>query len=85
MRTKLVSMCVMLCLVVFAIVGAPKTAAASCSGDVCGCGTDAAECRAECPPVGDPNHNACISECNHESIQCSVCCCCEDACPLYCY
>jgi hypothetical protein len=82
MRTKLVSLSIMLCLVVLAIVGAPKTASA-CSGDDCGCGTQLSECMAECPPPGDPNRSACTMGCLQENHKCSVCCCC-DLCPTYC-
>lgn len=85
MKAKLLSLCAMLCLVVLTIVAAPKVAAASCSGDDCGCGLDAIECRAECPPPGQPGSQQCYAACNQEDVHCSVCCCCEDACPLYCY
>jgi hypothetical protein len=85
MKAKLLSLCAMLCLVVLTIMGTPKVAAASCSGDECGCGEDAIECVAECPPVGDPARFACVTACEHDDVHCSVCCCCEDACPTYCY
>jgi hypothetical protein len=75
MKVKLLSLGAMLCLVVLAIVGAPKVAAADCSGDDCGCGVDAQECVAECPPIGDPGRFACVTGCEHEDVQCSKCCC----------
>lgn len=84
MRTKILSLCFMLCLVVLAVISAPKEAAA-CSGDDCGCGTDAIECVNACPPAGDPGRTACVHDCQVNNLHCSVCCCCTEACPLYCY
>lgn len=75
---------VMFCLIVLTIVTAPAKASASCSGDQCGCYDGQPECIAECPPVGDPAHMACVHDCIRGSVQCSICCCCEDTCPLYC-
>ena len=85
MKTKLACLFLMLCLTTLAIVTTPSIALASCSGDDCDCNVIAAACRAECPPFGQPGHQECFYDCNHEAIQCSVCCCCEDACPPYCY
>jgi len=72
----------MLMLVSLAALTAPRPVAASCSGDVCGC--DPAECLSTCPPVGDPNHNPCVTACNRASNHCAICCCCEDFCPHFC-
>jgi hypothetical protein len=61
----------------------PRKEWASCSGDDCGCNVDYAICAADCPPPGDPNRQACIHSCLHESILCALACC-GGCVPLYC-
>ncbi|MBV9927221.1 MAG: hypothetical protein JOZ96_19545 [Acidobacteria bacterium] len=57
-------------LLVLAALAKPAVSARACSGDDCGCGIMAQECRASC------NGNfACIRGCNQESIQCAKACC----------
>lgn len=74
MKTKLVYLFVMLCLVVMTIVTTPSRVSA-CSGDDCGCGLANIACQAECPPDPDPNHYNCVRSCLHECLACSVACC----------
>ena len=78
MKTKkLVYLFVMLCLVMVTIVTTPAKVKAmgGCSGDDCGCYADEPACIAECPPVGDPNHQPCVSACVHAAVRCAICCC----------
>lgn len=71
MLKKKLGFLVMLVLVLVSL-WMPTTAklAASCSGDDCGCGLAAQECRESCGPVW-----ACNRTCNQESIRCSIECC----------
>ena len=76
MKTRLIYVCLMLCFVTLAVVTVPRDALA-CSGDLCGCYIESAICRESCPPVGDPNRNACMGECRRQEIDCAICCCCS--------
>jgi len=61
----------LLVLVLFLVsLASPASARRSCSGDDCGCGLAAQECREACGPVW-----SCVSACNKQSIQCSKACC----------
>lgn len=70
MKTKLKLLIPMIALTLAAFYTAPKSALA-CSGDDCGCGVAAQECRAACAPGDTP----CFRACTHESIQCAIWCC----------
>lgn len=61
----------LLVLVLFLVsLSMPASARRACSGDNCGCGVMAQECRESCNGVW-----ACVSACNKESIQCAKACC----------
>jgi hypothetical protein len=72
--------CIMLCLILGAtFVAAPPQAAASCSGDNCGCGEAnnacAAECRVEHPCVACQALTLCMAGCRREMRACATACC----------
>lgn len=75
MKTKVILLLAMIVLTVLAVSAVPERAEASCSGDQCGCGEAAAECRSYCPPAGDPNFHYCMGECRSEWIACAIACC----------
>ena len=75
MKTKVVFMLVMLCLVVLALVMTPSEVIASCSGDDCGCHIAEAACEASCPPPLDPNGRQCVLKCIHQEVKCGIACC----------
>jgi hypothetical protein len=55
-----------------------------CSGATCGCDVAQEECRAGCPPEGEPGWINCIFTCGQEYRRCGICCCCTPSCPDYC-
>lgn len=69
MLVKKLGLLLVLVLVLVSLV-APASARRSCSGDDCGCGTAAQECRDACGPVW-----SCVRTCNQESLRCSKACC----------
>jgi hypothetical protein len=69
MLAKKLGFLVMMLLVLVAL-AQPATSARACSGDDCGCGIEAQECRNACGGVF-----ACIRSCNQQSIQCAKACC----------
>lgn len=61
----------LLVLVLFWVsLSAPAAARRACSGDNCGCGIMAQECRDSCYGV-----LSCLAACRHESIACAKACC----------
>jgi hypothetical protein len=72
MKTELVSLGVMLCLVALAIVGAPSTALA-CSGENCGCYYPA--CEEQCSGLTGAAYDSCRLACIRAQVQCAVACC----------
>jgi hypothetical protein len=80
MKTRLVFVAVMLCLVLLAF-GAPDRVMAVCSGDDCGCYDDEPACEAACN-----GNQTCIHSCVQAAVHCAVCCCSEcPYAPLYCH
>jgi hypothetical protein len=82
-KSKLLFLCTMVVLLVFALASPPRVQA-SCTGDQCGCSVDEAVCMADCPPPGNPNRQVCIHSCIQEAVRCAICCCCScpDGCPI---
>ena len=61
----------LLVLVLFLVsLAVPTSAVRACSGDNCGCGVMAQECRESCY-----GYLPCITACRQESIACSKACC----------
>jgi hypothetical protein len=75
MKTKVVFMLVMLCLVMLALVMTPSEVIASCSGDDCGCNIAEAACEASCPPPPGSNYWQCVLKCVREETKCGIACC----------
>ena len=69
MLAKKLGFLLMMLLVLVAL-ARPSTSARACSGDDCGCGIYAQECRDSCG-----GNTACIRACTRESIQCAKACC----------
>jgi hypothetical protein len=57
-------------LVALVALARPGVSARACSGDDCGCGIAAQECRDSCGGV-----LSCVRACNQESIRCAKACC----------
>jgi len=70
MLAKKLGFLLMMVLVLAALVQTAPVSAQKCSGDQCGCGVIAEECRAACGGV-----LACVRQCNKEAIECSKACC----------
>lgn len=51
------------------------TAMQTCSGDNCGCGYYAAECRQACAEETETDYFVCLRECRKEEIACAKACC----------
>jgi hypothetical protein len=73
LRKKLVLLLMLVTLLVALAV--PGSTSASCSGDNCGCGYYAAECRYECQFEPLEYQRACLHECLVENKNCSIACC----------
>ena len=72
MKTKLVSLGVMLCLVALAIVGAPSTVLA-CSGEDCGCYDP--PCEEQCSGLTGAAYDSCFIGCVQAQVRCAIDCC----------
>ncbi|HEY0169599.1 MAG TPA: hypothetical protein VGB98_01005 [Pyrinomonadaceae bacterium] len=73
LRKKLMLLLMLLTLLVS--VAAPRDTSASCSGDNCGCGYYAEECRYDCQQEPPEYYYICVRGCNRESVQCAKACC----------
>ena len=70
MLKKRVVLLLMLLTLLFALALPTSARRSSCSGDDCGCGIAAQECRDSCA-----GNLACVRSCNRESIACAKACC----------
>lgn len=70
MLAKKLGFLLMMVLFLVALVQTTPVSARRCSGDLCGCGIAAQECRDACGGV-----LSCVRACNRESIECSKACC----------
>jgi hypothetical protein len=73
LRKKLVLLVMMLTLLLALVL--PSTAGANCSGDNCGCGYYAAECRYECSFEPQQYQMGCLRACTIEYKNCAIACC----------
>ena len=75
MKTKLISVLVVVFLTLLATSGVHNGAEANCSGDICGCDVERAACLAECTSQPPPYVQGCRHDCIRASINCGIACC----------
>lgn len=83
MRRRLVLLFALIVILAAFVLPTSTPASLGCSGDNCGCGYYAEQCRNECAETGGGSE--CLSACRRESIDCSIACCdpYRDTCPYW--